>query len=87
MEHNGSGGSASGGGSRFDPVVVPKHQRMSARIEQAIITLYSRGMSTRDIEATVKEIYEVQLSLEGFISFLSYFPISVRTYWLNITSQ
>jgi transposase-like protein len=27
--------------SSFDPVVVPKHQRMSARIEQAIITLYS----------------------------------------------
>ena len=53
--------------SSFDPVVVPKHQRMSARIEQAIITLYSRGMSTRDIEATVKEIYGVQLS-EGSVS-------------------
>ena len=53
--------------SSFDPVVVPKHQRMSARIEQAIITLYSRGMSTRDIEATVKEIYGVELS-EGSVS-------------------
>ena len=39
--------------SSFDPVIVPKHQRISSRIEQAIITLYSRGMSTRDIEATV----------------------------------
>jgi len=53
--------------SSFDPVVVPKHQRMSARIEQAIIALYSRGMSTRDIEATVKEIYGVELS-EGSVS-------------------
>jgi len=53
--------------SSFDPVIVPKHQRMSARIEQAIITLYSRGMSTRDIEATVKEIYGVELS-EGSVS-------------------
>lgn len=53
--------------SSFDPVIVPKHQRMSARIEQAIITLYSRGMSTRDIEATVKEIYGVELS-EGTVS-------------------
>lgn len=53
--------------SSFDPIVVPKHQRMSARIEQAIIALYSRGMSTRDIEATVKEIYGVELS-EGSVS-------------------
>lgn len=53
--------------SSFDPVIVPKHQRMSARIEQAIITLYSRGMSTRDIEATIKDIYGVELS-EGTVS-------------------
>jgi putative transposase len=53
--------------SSFDPVIVPKHQRMSSRIEQAIITLYSRGMSTRDIEATVKDIYGVELS-EGSVS-------------------
>jgi len=53
--------------SSFDPVIVPKHQRMSARIEQAIITLYSRGMSTRDIEETIKEMYGVQLS-EGSVS-------------------
>lgn len=53
--------------SSFDPVIVPKHQRMSARIEQAIITLYSRGMTTRDIEATIKEMYGVELS-EGTVS-------------------
>jgi putative transposase len=53
--------------SSFDPVIIPKHKRMSARIEQAIITSYSRGMSTRDIEATVKEIYGVELS-EGTVS-------------------
>jgi len=53
--------------SSFDPVIVPKHQRMSARIEQAIITLYSRGMSTRDIEETIKEMYGVHLS-EGSVS-------------------
>ena len=53
--------------SSFDPVIVPKHQRMSARIEQAIITLYARGMSTRDIEATIKDIYGIELS-EGSVS-------------------
>jgi transposase-like protein len=36
----------------FEPVVVPRHERMSAKIEHAIITMYSRGMTTRDIETT-----------------------------------
>jgi len=51
----------------FDPVVVPKHERMSSKIEHAIITMYSRGMTTRDIEATIKDIYGVDVS-EGSIS-------------------
>jgi len=51
----------------FDPIIVPKHQRMSQRIEHAIITMYSRGMTTRDIEATIKEIYGVDVS-EGSVS-------------------
>jgi len=53
--------------STFDPVVVPKHERMSAKIEHAIITMYTRGMTTRDIEATIKDIYGVAVS-EGSIS-------------------
>ena len=48
--------------SSFDPKVVPKHQRMSARIEQAIITMYSKGMTTRDIEETIKDIYGIEVS-------------------------
>ena len=40
---------------------------MSAKIEHAIITMYTRGMTTRDIEATIKDIYGVAVS-EGSIS-------------------
>jgi transposase-like protein len=40
---------------------------MSSKIEHAIITMYSRGMTTRDIEATIKDIYGVEVS-EGSIS-------------------
>ena len=40
---------------------------MSSKIEHAIITMYSRGMSTRDIEETIKDIYGVEVS-EGSIS-------------------
>jgi putative transposase len=53
--------------STFDPIVVPKHERMSAKIEHAIITMYSRGMTTRDIEDTIKDIYGVEVS-EGSVS-------------------
>jgi transposase-like protein len=51
----------------FEPIAVPKHQRMSAKIENAIITMYSRGMTTRDIEETIKDIYGIEVS-EGSIS-------------------
>jgi transposase-like protein len=40
---------------------------MSAKIEHAIITMYPRGMTTRDIEATIRDIYGVEVS-EGSIS-------------------
>lgn len=66
--------------SSFDPVIVPKHQRMSARIEQAIITLYSRGMSTRDIEETIKEMYGIQLS-EGTVSNITHSIIENIKLW------
>jgi len=66
--------------SSFDPVIVPKHQRMSARIEQVIITLYSRGMSTRDIEETIKEMYGIQLS-EGTVSNITHSIIENIKLW------
>ncbi len=53
--------------STFEPKLVPKHQRMSDKIEEVIVGMYSRGMTTRDIEDQVKEIYGVEVS-EGTIS-------------------
>ena len=46
----------------FDPQVVPKHEtRLSDEIAQVIIGLYSRGMSTMDIEQQIEQIYGVQV--------------------------
>ena len=53
--------------SEFSPQLIPKHSRMSDQIEEAIIGLYSRGMSTRDIEEQIRELYGVEVS-EGTIS-------------------
>lgn len=48
--------------SSFEPKLIPKHQRMSEQIEQSIVGMYSRGMSTRDIEDQVREMYGVDVS-------------------------
>lgn len=48
--------------SSFDPVVVPKHCRSFGKIDEQIITMYSRGMSTRDIQAFVENLYGVNIS-------------------------
>jgi len=46
----------------YEPIVVPKHQRVIDKIENIVISLYARGMSTRDIEQQIKDIYGVTLS-------------------------
>jgi transposase-like protein len=46
----------------FDPLIVPKRQRRTGVLDSAVMTLYSKGMTTRDIQATVKELYGVDVS-------------------------
>ena len=48
--------------SKFDPVVVPKHERTSQKVEQAVISMYAKGFSKTDIEEQIAEIYGVELS-------------------------
>jgi len=48
--------------AEFEPVVVPKRQKVIEKIESIVISLYARGMSTRDIEQQIKEIYGVTIS-------------------------
>lgn len=46
----------------FDPVILPKRKRMLDKIEDVVISLYAKGMSTRDIEVQIKEIYGINIS-------------------------
>ncbi|MBU5439112.1 IS256 family transposase [Tissierella sp. MSJ-40] len=48
----------------FEPVVVPKNKRDISGIEEKVIALYGRGMSTRDIHEQIKDIYGIELSAE-----------------------
>lgn len=48
----------------FEPQVVPKGTRDISRIESQILALYSRGMSTRDIQDQIHELYGTELSAD-----------------------
>jgi putative transposase len=49
---------------RFDPVLIGKYQRRFPGFDDKIIALYARGMSTRDIQAHVGELYGIEISPE-----------------------
>jgi putative transposase len=42
--------------------LVPKHQRRLAGFDEKILALYAKGMTTRDIQEIVKELYGVDVS-------------------------
>jgi putative transposase len=48
--------------STFEPVLVPKRSRTVEGIEDVVISLYARGMSVRDIELQIKDIYGYSIS-------------------------
>jgi putative transposase len=53
--------------SEFEPKVVKKYQRDVSRLENQIITMYAKGMSTRDIADQIKELYGINVS-SGLVS-------------------
>ena len=46
----------------FEPVIVPKSKRRLGQVEDMILSLYARGMSTRDISAHLAEVYGATVS-------------------------
>ena len=48
----------------FEPKIIPKYQRDVSGIEEKVISLYARGMSTRDIHDQLQDLYGIELSAE-----------------------
>lgn len=46
----------------FEPKILPKHERRFAGFDDKILSMYARGMSTRDIQNHLEEIYQVEVS-------------------------
>lgn len=46
----------------FEPQIVAKHQRRLAGFDEAVISLYGKGMTTGDIAAHLEEVYDTTIS-------------------------
>lgn len=48
----------------FEPKLIPKYQRDISGIEEKVISLYARGMTTRDIHDQLQDLYGIELSAD-----------------------
>jgi len=48
--------------SSFDPKLVKKRQRRLEGFDDKVLALYARGLSTRDIQGQLEELYGVDVS-------------------------
>lgn len=55
----------------FDPVIIEKGQTRLTGFEDKCIALYAKGMSLRDIENTLKEIYGVKINKDQITKLIS----------------
>ena len=57
--------------STFEPIIIEKGQTRLTGFEDKCIALYAKGMSLRDIENTLKEIYGVKINKEQITKLIS----------------
>ena len=48
--------------STFDPLLIAKYQRRFPGFDEKIISMYARGMSTREIQGHLRELYGLDVS-------------------------
>jgi putative transposase len=48
--------------SEFEPQIIKKYDKTSNQLEDQILAMYAKGMSTRDIEDHMRDIYGVEVS-------------------------
>ena len=51
----------------FEPKIIPKYQRNVNEIEEQVLAMYAKGLSTRDIEDHLNDIYGIDISA-GLVS-------------------
>ena len=65
--------------SEYDPKVIPKHTKNISGLEEKIISLYSRGMSTRDIHDEIKDLYGIEI----FTDFVGVWGVKITSLYFT----
>ena len=68
--------------STFEPVIIPKHEKRTPLFNDQIISMYSFGMSTRDIQRHLQQVYGVEVSPETISNITESIMADVRE-WQN----
>lgn len=68
--------------STFAPVIIPKHEKWTPLFNDQIISMYSFGMSTRDIQRHLQQVYGVEVSPETISNITASVMADVRE-WQN----
>lgn len=66
----------------FEPALLPKYARRLEGFDDLVISLYARGMTTRDIQDQVKDIYAIEVSPD-LISMVTSQIMEEVTEWQN----
>ncbi len=66
--------------SKFEPVIVKKYERNASELEDQIVAMYAKGMSTRDIEDHLRDIYGIDVS-SGLVSRVTDRVMPLITEW------
>mgnify|MGYP000177585903 FL=1 len=68
--------------AEFEPQIIKKYETVCNELDKKIISLYAKGMSTRDIQAEVEDLYGITLS-PSMISQITDKVIATATEWQN----
>ena len=66
----------------FEPVFITKYQTRLSKFDEQILTLYAKGMSTRDITYTLQEMYGTEISA-GLVSQVTESVLEKVIEWQN----
>ena len=66
----------------FEPQIIPKHKRNITGLDEKVLSLYAKGMTTTDIKEQIKELYDVDISADT-VSNITNRIMPLVTEWQN----
>jgi len=66
--------------STFDPLAVKRYETMESDVEERIVSMYAKGLTTRDIASHMRDIYGIEVS-STMISTITDKVLPIVTEW------